>query len=186
MLRFGRVTLRVAALGAAAAIAACSSAPRDAGDAGPDVFVPDPCKASLEAGVTPTVLVGLGQLSFTAVTKDQMVNWELGPQGGHHVWVAVEQQGLRQRGTVTTIDIDDLDAPTGTTRLLHSPLVYDYAPVGNEVCSLVGLRMQLDAPGVPEMLSTMVGHRMRITATLVDTDGATGSASAEITVNGTF
>ena len=54
----------------------------------------DACKARLDSA--PMVNVGEGQLAWHAVTDNQVLQWEKGPQGGHHIWIALRLTGLAQ------------------------------------------------------------------------------------------
>ena len=143
-------------------------------------FTPDACKASL---TQPTdVTVGDGQTFYADLTDNQVLTWEKGPQGGHHVWIALRMIGVRQAGTITTVDMDDLDL-TPNVRLNHSRVVYDFSRDEGGHCTLAGLRMQLDLDGNPP-LASLVGHHIRVTATLLDPDGATATGTKTIVVTG--
>jgi hypothetical protein len=147
-------------------------------DSGP--FTPDACKASLDQ---PTVVtVGDGQTFYSDLTDNQVLTWEKGPQGGHHVWIALRMTGIRQTGTITTVDMDDIDL-SPTVNLNHSRVVYDFNRDEGGYCTLAGLRMQLDLAGDPP-LASIIGHHIRVTATLQDPDGATATGSKVIIVTG--
>lgn len=176
----------------AAALLGCApDAQPIAGDAGVDSgpFTPDWCKPSLAAGATATVIVGEGQTFYKDIADDTELWWEKGPQGGHHVWIALRQRGLRMRGTIITIDIDDIDDPSKPRLVNHSRLIYDfdkdegYDPQKGGFCTRPGLRMQLDnAGGVP--LVELLGHRLRVKAELKDPDGAISTGTRTIIVKG--
>jgi hypothetical protein len=169
-------------------LAACSSpAPNHTGDSGVPVvdtgpFTPDPCKASLTQ--TADVAVGSGQTFYTPLTDGASLTWEKGPQGGHHVWIAIRDIGLRMQGTVTTVDLDDIeDASKPPVNINHSRLIYDFTKEEGGHCVLPGLRMQLDnAGGVT--LESLEGHHIRVTVSLKDPDGATATGSKIIVVSG--
>jgi hypothetical protein len=150
-------------------------------DAGP--FVPDACKASLSQ--TADVTVGKGQTFYSDVADNEVLTWEKGPQGGHHVWIALRLIGLRQAGTITTIDLDDLDIADPTKNPInHSRVVYDFNRDEGGHCTLPGLRMQLDNAGGPPLMS-LNNHHIRVTATLQDPDGAKTTSAKTIIVTGT-
>ena len=67
-------------------------APDSGFDAPP--FSPDACKASLDQPASLTV--GQGQTFYADITDNQVLTWEKGPQGGHHVWIALRMIGIRQ------------------------------------------------------------------------------------------
>jgi hypothetical protein len=182
--RRGLPCMRAApSLGALALIACSTHDPsRDPGghDAGP--FAPDACKSSLAQ--TPFVVVGKGQTLYAELAENEVLTWEKGPQGGHHVWIALRLTGLRQVGTVTTIDLDDLDQPDPMrTRINHSRVIYDFTRDEGGYCTLPGLRMQLDnAGGTP--LASLINHHIRVGVTLQDPDGARATSSKTIVVTG--
>jgi len=143
-------------------------------------FVPDACKASLSQPAM--VTVGGGQTFYQPLDDDQVVTWEKGPQGGHHVWIALRMIGVRQTGTITTVDVVDLDLSPNVT-LNHSRVVYDFNRDEGGYCTLAGLRMQLDLAGDPP-LASIAGHHVLVTASLQDPDGATATGTKEIVVTG--
>ncbi|GAC1545519.1 MAG: hypothetical protein NVS3B10_09580 [Polyangiales bacterium] len=147
-------------------------------DTGP--FSPDACKASLDQPASLTV--GQGQTFYADVTDGQLLTWEKGPQGGHHVWIALRMIGIRQAGTITTLDLDDLDA-TPPVNINHSRVVYDFNRDEGGHCTLAGLRMQLDNAGGPP-LASLVNHHVRVTVSLSDPDGAKATGSRTIVVDG--
>jgi hypothetical protein len=177
----------LACLGALALIACSTHDPArvngtDAGyDAAP--FVPDACKASLTQPAD--VVVGKGQTFYADLGDAEVLTWEKGPQGGHHVWIALRVIGVRQRGTITTIDIDDLDQPDKTKSLVnHSRVVYDFNRDEGGHCTLPGLRMQLDNAGGVSLESLNM-HHLQVTATVQDPDGAKTTSAKTIVVTGT-
>jgi hypothetical protein len=170
-----------------AALAACShSSPgpshlTDTGTTPDDVpFVPDACKASLDQPAD--VTVGEGQTFYSDLTDNQVLTWEKGPQGGHHVWIALRMIGIRQTQTITTVDMEDQDL-SPVVNLNHSRVVYDFNRDEGGHCTLSGLRMQLDLAGDPP-LSSIIGHHIKVTATLQDPDGATAVGTKTIIVTG--
>ena len=70
----------------------------DAFDTGPDATAEDtdtaPIQPEFEAGDPPTgtglITIGTGRLSFQPLMQGDTIRWEMGVQGGHHIWVAVE------------------------------------------------------------------------------------------------
>jgi hypothetical protein len=92
---------------------------------------------------------------------------------------------LREVGTLSTIDLDDLDdlGPDGKpTNINHTRVVFDYEREEGGHCVLYGLRMQLDAGSLS--LSTLLNKHIRVTANLVDADGAMATSSKTIVVTG--
>ncbi|GAC1351743.1 MAG: hypothetical protein NVSMB1_07730 [Polyangiales bacterium] len=146
-------------------------------------FVPDTCKVSLSAKTE--VVVGAGQTFYSAIDEGAVLTWEKGPQGGHHVWIALRQEGLRQQGTIATIDLDDIENPAQPININHSKVVYDFSrdPDGGNHCVLSGLRMQIDNAG-GEPLSSLLNHHVRVTVSLKDSDGSQASGTKTIVVTG--
>jgi hypothetical protein len=178
---------RLVAFAASIAIlAACShSSPGQTtidSDVPPDdsPFVPDACKSSLDQPTN--VFVGQGQTFYSDLTDNQVLTWEKGPQGGHHVWIALRMTGVRQTQTITTVDMDDIDL-SPTVNLNHSRVVYDFNRDEGGYCTLSGLRMQLDLAGDPP-LASIIGHHIRVTATLQDPDHAVATGTKVIIVTG--
>ncbi|MGZ3423807.1 MAG: hypothetical protein ACXWUG_25535 [Polyangiales bacterium] len=170
------------------ALSACSPAPEpakplDSGgpeDAGP--FAPDYCKPSLAAGASAALTIGEGQSFYRDIVDDTALQWEKGPQGGHHVWIALRQKNLRRIGTIITIDLHDIQDPASPKLLNHSRLVFGFDRDEGGWCTLTGLRMQLDNAGID--LATLQNHRIEVKAKLDDPDGATASAVKTIIVSG--
>lgn len=176
----------------AGAAIGCSPADPAQSDAGVDSstpFSPDWCKPSLAAGDTATVVVGEGQTFYRDIADETTLTWEKGPQGGHHIWVAIRQRGLRMRGTIITIDMEDVEDPAKPILVNHSRLIYDFDkdegwdPVKGGWCARPGLRMQLDNAG-GTTLEQLMHHHVRITASLKDPDGATSTGVRTVIVGG--
>jgi hypothetical protein len=149
-------------------------------DAGP--FVPDFCKPSLDAGAGAALTIGEGQTLYRDIVDDASLLWEKGPQGGHHVWIALRQKNLRRIGTIITIDLHDVQDPASPKLINHSRLVFGFDRDEGGWCTLTGLRMQLDNAGID--LSALQNHRIEVKAKLDDPDGATASAVKHIIVSG--
>lgn len=168
-----------------AIVAGCSPDANPIGDGGADSgpFVPDPCKPSLASGSSASVIVGEGQTFYRDIAENTELFWEAGPQGGHHVWIALRMRGLRMRGTIITIDMEDVEDPAKPRLLNHSRLIYDFDRDEGGFCIRPGLRMQLDnAGGVP--LVELLGHKVKVKAELKDPDGAIATGTRTIVVKG--
>jgi len=137
---------------------------------------PDVCKPA-HAGA-PVVQVGTGQSDFLPLTAGETVQAEQGPQGGHHIWIAVRQQNLKQTGSTTSIA--SVQPGTGlvgpTTRFVFT---FDQDEGG--FCKLAGLRYQFDIDGTDYHL--FLGKPLDVTVTIVDPSGATGTGVAHINVD---
>jgi hypothetical protein len=141
--------------------------------------VPDICKPA-NAG-PPVVQVGTGQTDYLPLTDGQTVQAEQGPQGGHHIWIAVRQQNIQQSGSTTTIT----SVQPGTN--LAGPrmsFVFTFQPDEGDFCKLYGLRYQLDLDGTDYHL--FLGQPLDVTVTIADQSGTTGSATAHVNIASTI
>jgi hypothetical protein len=136
---------------------------------------PDICKP-LHAG-TPIVQVGTGQSDYLPLTDGQTIQAEQGPQGGHHVWVAVRQENLKQSLSKTTITSV---APAMGLAGPRTAFVFTFDPDQGGFCKLAGLRYQLDADGVD--YHRFLGQALDITVTIADVTGATGTGVAHVNI----
>ncbi|HEY6463490.1 MAG TPA: hypothetical protein VIY73_25155 [Polyangiaceae bacterium] len=136
---------------------------------------PDVCRPS-NAG-PPVVQVGTGQTDFLPLTDGQTVQAEQGPQGGHHIWIAVRQQNIKQAGSTTTIT----SVQPGTN--LAGPkmaFVFTFQQDEGDFCKLAGLRYQLDLDGTDYHL--FLGQPLDVTVTIADSAGNTGTGTAHIDI----
>lgn len=180
VLKMARVALLLCLIAAGCSGEGASPAV-DAGvvDSGP--FKPDVCKPSL-AGPT-VVTVGEGQNYYRDIVDEELLYWEKGPQGGHHVWIALKQRGLRMSGTIMTIDMEDIEDPANPRVVNHSKLVYDFDKDEGGWCTRPGLRMQLDNAG-GTTLDSILGHKIKVVAALKDPDGSVATGTKVIKVTG--
>lgn len=136
---------------------------------------PDICKRQ-NAG-PPVVQVGTGQTDYLPVTSGQTVQMEQGPQGGHHVWVAVRQQNLKQSGSTTTLT--SVQPGTGLVGP-RTAYVFTFQPDEGGFCKLFGLRYQLDIDGTD--YHRFLGQPLDVTVTIKDASGMTGTGTAHLNV----
>jgi hypothetical protein len=136
---------------------------------------PDICKPT-NAG-PPKVDVGYGQTDYLPLTDGQTIQLEQGPQGGHHVWVAVRQENLKQSGSTTTITSVQPDTGLVGPR---TAFVFTFDPDEGGYCKLSGLRYQIDVGGLD--YHQFLGHPLDITVTITDASGATGRGVAHIEI----
>jgi hypothetical protein len=130
------------------------------GDPTPDV---DPCKL---AGQSPTVVVGIGQDEYAALSEGATMPVEAGPQGGHHIWVALRTMGLGARGTIISITgrVDSIPATIGPF-----DTIFQLEPTADGWCEVSGIRFQIDQALSVDQLD---GRMMQLTARLRDKVGA--------------
>lgn len=112
------------------------------------------------------LVVGQGETGFATLADGATVAPECGPQGGHHLWMALNMKNFRQVGTVTTITAAQ---PAGgkTVPATGFPYAWSVADAGS--CELVGLRFQLDPAGVP--ISDFLGKPLDVTVSAKDKGG---------------
>jgi hypothetical protein len=153
-------------------------APSSLGDYTPTwaIDTPDACRPANPGA--PDVIVGTGQTDYFPLTDGQTVQAETGPQGGHHIWIAVRMQNLKQSGSTTTITATRPD--TGATVAPFS-VVFTYLPDEGGFCKLYGLRFQLDANGVD--LNQFLGEPLDVKVEVHDLIGEDGSGVAHINID---
>lgn len=140
----------------------------------------DPCKPA--GGGDPIVIVGKGQSDYLVMDDYAVGQVEAGPQGGHHIWVAIRTKNLKQSGSVTTVSgsIADLN-------LNLDPLnvIFTFDPDEGGYCKLYGLRYQLDTGGVK--IDTVLGHVLKLTVKVSEgQDGDIGVGEKFVTISDTI
>ena len=123
------------------------------------------------------VQVGTGQTAYLPLTDGETVQAQQGPQGGHHIWMAVRQENLSQQGSTTTIT----SVQPGTN--LAGPemsFVFTFQADEGGFCALSGLRYQLDLDGTDYHL--FLGQPLDVTIVIADPSGATGTGVAHINI----
>lgn len=142
-----------------------------------DADQPDPpCKPLI--GAKPEVVVGEGQADYLPLTDQQTVQVEAGPQGGHHVWIAVRMRNLHRSGSRTVITATC--PATGQTVMPYDAL-FTYDPDEGGWCKLYGLRYQLDLGGVD--YTQMLGKELDLAVTVTDTSGDEGVGTKNVTLS---
>lgn len=126
----------------------------------------DLCKPS--GSGDPVVVVGEGQADYLPTMDGIEAQVESGPQGGHHIWIAVRMKGLLQSGSILAVTghLPELSQDVGP---LQVSFTFDQDEGG--YCKLYGLRFQLDqALPIDQLLGKMLEVQVKIT----DKDGAIG------------
>ena len=106
------------------------------------------------------LVVGKGETAFAPLADGETVTPECGPQGGHHLWMALSMKSFRQVGTVTTITAAQLG---GGKTVPATGFPYAWSSADGGSCELVGLRFQLDVGGtaIAEFLASRSTPRCR-------------------------
>lgn len=138
----------------------------------------DICKP--QGAGAPIVTVGEGQSDYLPTQDGDVAQVEAGPQGGHHIWVAVRMKNLLQSGSITTITghFDDPVADVGPYQVIFT---FDQDEGG--YCKLYGLRFQLDQTIEIEKL---LGKTVKVTVKVTDKDGDVGVGTRLVKLSDTF
>jgi hypothetical protein len=125
----------------------------------------------------PVVIVGRGQGDYLTMNDYDVAQVEAGPQGGHHIWVAVRMKNLRQSGTITTLTGE---VPELNLSINPFAVIFTFDPDEGGYCKLYGLRFQIDADiGIDQLL----GKKLHVTATVKDKDGDVGIGERWVTLS---
>jgi hypothetical protein len=139
---------------------------------------PDMCKPANHGD--PDVQLGSGQTDYLPLTDGQTLSLEKGPQGGHHIWVAVRMKNLKQAGSTTTVSGVQPD-----TKLAPPPtgVVFTYGYDKGGYCKLSGITFRLDDPSDPfNFYKQFLGKPLDVSVVVKDLSGASGTASAHIVI----
>lgn len=144
---------------------------------------PDICRPAKPG--PPELILGTGQTDYAPLADGQTLQLEQGPQGGHHIWMAVRMKNLRQSGSTTTVTSMVVDGPQVLEPLA---VVFSFDRDEGGYCKVYGLRYQMDVSGLgPDGQSIpapnyrdFLGKTVTVTAEVVDSTGARASASKTI------
>ena len=134
------------------------------------------CKTT--TGASPEVVVGQGQSDYLRLADLDEVQVEEGPQGGHHVWIAILMKNLLRSGSRTKLTgvVPDI-----STVITPYEVIYTFDPTEGGYCKLFGLRFQLDLDGVDYV--PLLGHELDITATVTDPAGDIGEGLRRVVLS---
>jgi hypothetical protein len=138
----------------------------------------DPCKPA--GGGAPVVVVGQGQADYLPMMDGDTAQVEAGPQGGHHIWVALRAKNLSQSGSITSITghFPDLDLDVGPFNVIFTMEVDE-----GGYCKLYGLRFQLDQTN---NINGLLGHPLDVTVTMTDPQSDVGVGKRSVVLSTTF
>lgn len=133
----------------------------------------DACKTPSSGD--PVVVIGQGDSAFAPLQDSEVVPIEAGPQGGHHVWLALRVTGLRQMGSRLTVEGYFPD------------LAFELLPFSSQItlrkagdhCEIYGIRFQVDR-GVP--VETIQGQALDIDILLEDLNGDVATAMKKVVI----
>jgi hypothetical protein len=142
-----------------------------------DATSSDPCKLP---GSTPVVIVGQGQADYLPMTDGETAQVYQGPQGGHHIWVAIRTKGLTMSGSITSVTghFPDLNVDVGPFSV-----IFDLMPDEGGYCKLYGLRFQLDEV---EPIAGLLGHPLDVKVTVTDADMDVGVGTRAVVLSKTY
>jgi hypothetical protein len=135
----------------------------------------DECRP-LEAG-EPEVTVGQGESSFSALSPGAPVIMHAGPQGGHHVWLALRARNLHRAGSITTLEARRSDSGEA---LCSVKVPLDFAPSEAGSCDLAGIRCVV-GQGI-DGASKLAGQEASVSVKVVDSTGNVGLGQQQITL----
>ncbi|MDI1477487.1 hypothetical protein [Polyangium sp. y55x31] len=118
----------------------------------------------------PTLIVGKGQADYLPTSDYDLAQIEAGPQGGHHIWIALRMKNLRQSGSITTLTghVEELGLDINPFTV-----IFTFDPDEGGYCKLYGLRFQIDGATDVEQL---LGKTLLVKASVKDKDGDVGTA----------
>ncbi len=140
--------------------------------------VPDICRPASPG--TAEVIVGTGQTDYLPLIAGQVVQAERGPQGGHHLYIALRQKNLHRSGSTTTITGRRPD--TGVD-IPPTAFVFTFDADEGGYCKLYGLRYQLDNGGID--YTQFLDHDLDLTVTVRDSSGTVGKGTVRVHVSPT-
>jgi hypothetical protein len=141
---------------------------------------PDICRPANHG--PPEVILGVGQTDFAPLADGQTLMLEQGPQGGHHIWLAVRMRNLRQSGSPTTLTAKLVDDPASP--IAPAAYVFTFDRDEGSYCKLYGLRFQVDS-GAADLgadYKRFLGKKLEVTASITDSTKATAAATKVIQI----
>ena len=142
------------------------------------VNTPDACRP-VNAG-PPEVILGKGQTDYGTLTPNETLRLERGPQGGHHLWIALRMKNLKQAGSRTAIS--GVQPGTGL-KATPTAFVFTFDTDEGGYCKLYGLRFQVDAGGaLGEAHKPFLGKPLDVTVEVTDIAGKKASATQRVQI----
>jgi hypothetical protein len=134
----------------------------------------DACKAP--SGPAPEVVIGKGETAYAELAEDEIVPIEPGPQGGHHVWLALRVAGLRQMGSILGVS-GHLPALSFDIPVFKSGITLRKAAENH--CEVYGVRFQVDR-GIS--VDAVRGQKLDIEVVLEDPNGDGATATKRVVI----
>lgn len=141
---------------------------------------PDLCRPA-NAGAAELVL-GTGQTDYGPLADGQTLQLEKGPQGGHHIWMAVRMRNMKRSGSRTALYAKLPDDPGA--QIYPAAYVFSFERDEGSYCKLYGLRFQLDsgAADLREAYKKFLGKKLEVTAEVTDSIGQKATSTRSIMI----
>ena len=124
----------------------------------------------------PAVEIGKGQSAFAPLENGEAMPIEAGPQGGHHIWLALRVTGLRQMGSGLTVNGY---FPELAFELRPFTAKLTLRKAAENQCEIYGIRFQVDR-GLS--VETIQGRALDIDIVLEDSNGDVGTAAKQVVI----
>lgn len=138
----------------------------------------DVCKPI--SGGAPVVMVGEGQSDYLPTHDLDVAQLEAGPQGGHHVWVAIRMKNLLQSGSITKVSGE---VPELGLAIRPFQVIFTFDQDEGGFCKLYGLRFQVDQE---RDVHDLLGKMLKIKVEVTDKDGDVGVGERMATLSSTI
>jgi hypothetical protein len=141
---------------------------------------PDACRPANHGA--PEVIIGTGQTDYAPLADGQVLKLEKGPQGGHHIWIAVRMKNLRQSGSTSMITSKIVGDPQEVPPAAY---VFTFDRDEGGYCKLWGLRYQVDvgAPDLGAAYKRFLGKKLEVTVQVTDSTKATATSTRTIQID---
>ncbi len=151
----------------------------DLPDARPDwaKSPPSACGSATAA----SLVVGQGESAFAPLADGDVVTLEQGPQCGHHLWLSLAMNDLSQFKTVTTISAE---VPGASIAVPATAVPYAWSKAASGGCELVGVRFQVDTPGMN--VDELLGKPLDVKVEAKDERGRTATVVRHVQLAPTF
>ncbi|WP_437938624.1 hypothetical protein [Sorangium sp. So ce341] len=134
----------------------------------------DACKTP--ASGEPAIVIGQGESAFAPLDEGEVVPIEAGPQGGHHVWLALRVTGLRQMGSRLRVGGHFLELER---ELLPFTALVTLRRAGEGRCEIYGIRFQVDRGLSVEAVR---GRALDVEVALEDPNGDAATAAQRVVI----
>lgn len=128
-----------------------------------------------------SLVMGQGQSAYAPLADGDVVTLERGPQCGHHVWLSFAMSDLSQFKTVTTISAE---VPGGSITVPATAVPYAWSKAPSGGCELVGVRFQVDTPGIK--VDDLLGKPLDVKVEAKDERGRTATVIRHLQLAPTF